>query len=303
MPDPGIAIEIESLLRRPGVKERFQEHIHQAAGAWVRQHDDQRQREQARANAMLDTGVPYNSGQLPEKPSPSHFHWVHEPHDGSPVLEAWLPAELSPDLDPSDSLPLPIPRRILTTAEICTVLAAIWDAHEPEETLNPWVGTYSREGTLYANLVHVAKTDAIETLPIERVKAWVDDVKAALLINGEDPKSTPTRPAGNASALLDLYTNGLADKRIQQAQRIVGSGMATNEKLMKLDALVPIPATASAKGLGAALGVSKQAVLKSEWWKDNRRGEKADEIGRRGQRHQQRARDYEPQPADDDEDE
>jgi hypothetical protein len=94
----------------------------------------------------------------------------------------------------------------------------------------------------------------------------------------------------------------MADERIAQATVIVQDGMMTvNEKLTKIDELMPLPATASADQLGGMLGVTKQAVLKSEWWTQNRKGEKADEVGRRRTEHRKRAKLHEQQPDGDDE--
>ena len=97
---------------------------------------------------------------------------------------------------------------------------------------------------------------------------------------------------GSVIALMRVFTNGVSDDRIRQAARLLDDDKLTvNEKLTKIDALIPIPATASAEQLGQMLGVTKQAVLKTEWWIQNRKGERQDEIGRRRVKHQERAKD------------
>jgi hypothetical protein len=102
-------------------------------------------------------------------------------------------------------------------------------------------------------------------------------------------------------ALLRVFTNGLADDRIEKATRLLSNAqLNANEKLTKIDALMPFPATASAEQLGEMLGVTKQAVLKTDWWIQNRRGEKENEIGRRRAVQQKRAKDYEPPSTNDD---
>jgi hypothetical protein len=75
--------------------------------------------------------------------------------------------------------------------------------------------------------------------------------------------------------------------------------LTVHEKLMQIDAVLPFPATASAEQLGVLLGVSKQAVLKSKWWSENRKGEKASEVGRRRDVHRERAKEYERDRFDD----
>ena len=102
----------------------------------------------------------------------------------------------------------------------------------------------------------------------------------------EMPASDPTLK------LLSVYTNGVSDERIRRAAQVLaGDRLTANEKLERIDGLMPIPPTASADQLGEMLGVSKQAVMKTAWWRSKRRGEsqrKTDErfrthTGRRSQ--------------------
>src|SRR5205823_3165270 len=102
-------------------------------------------------------------------------------------------------------------------------------------------------------------------------------------------------PHKSTIAIMRVFTNGLADERIEKAARVLSNDQLTaNEKLTKIDALIPFPATASAEQLGDMLGVTRQAVLKTGWWIENRKGEKENETGRRRAAHQKRAKDYEP---------
>jgi hypothetical protein len=110
-------------------------------------------------------------------------------------------------------------------------------------------------------------------------------------------------PTDASLALMRVFTNGIVDDRIEKATRLLADDKLTaNEKLTKIDALIPFPATASAEQLGELLGVTKQAVLKTEWWMQNRKGEKENEVGRRREGHRKRAKSYEA-PGQDDEDE
>jgi hypothetical protein len=96
----------------------------------------------------------------------------------------------------------------------------------------------------------------------------------------------------NSSAiqrLLSVFTSGVADDRVARAASVLENvNLTANEKLMRIDQVLPLPAKASAEQLGELLGVSKQAVLKSDWWDQHRKGEKASEIGRRRDVHLQR---------------
>jgi hypothetical protein len=97
-----------------------------------------------------------------------------------------------------------------------------------------------------------------------------------------------------ALALLRVYVNNIADERFQQAARIAADDKLTvNEKLTRIDELIPFPPTASAEQLGAALGVTKQAVMKTEWWDKNRRGMADETVELRRDRLKDRGRRYE----------
>jgi hypothetical protein len=126
----------------------------------------------------------------------------------------------------------------------------------------------------------------------------------------EDDKPEPARKCGaergedhakRITALLRVFTNGLADERIERAAEVLADAQLTaNQKLTEIDALMPFPPTASAEQLAGMLGVTKQAVLKTDWWIQNRKGKKEEEIDRRREAHGERAKRYErPGPPDD----
>jgi hypothetical protein len=126
--------------------------------------------------------------------------------------------------------------------------------------------------------------------------------EAALPVDRLPSETTPAKPTDAALiALLRVFTHGLADDRIRKASPLVtDDALTANEKLTKIDALIPFPPTASAEQLGELLGVTKQAIMKTAWWKEHRKGEKESEIGRRRAGHEQRAKEYEePTPQDD----
>jgi hypothetical protein len=117
-------------------------------------------------------------------------------------------------------------------------------------------------------------------------------------------KMTAAKPTDHPStALVSVFTNGLSDDRIKEASRLLADDtMTANKKLTKIDALIRFPPTASAEQLGKMLGVTKQAVMKTDWWIQNRKGEKDNEIGRRRAAHQKRAEEYEQPNARDGDD-
>jgi hypothetical protein len=113
---------------------------------------------------------------------------------------------------------------------------------------------------------------------------------------------TATKPTNDRyAALLRVFTNGLSDARFKEASQLLADDkMTANEKLTKIDTLLRFSATASAKRLGDLLGVTKQAVMKTDWWIQNRKGEKSNEIGRRQSLYQKRANQSEKPDAGDD---
>lgn len=114
----------------------------------------------------------------------------------------------------------------------------------------------------------------------------------------------PPVPDNALAALLRVFTNGVADDRLRQAAQILtDDSLTANEKLTKIDGLIRFPPTASAEQLGAMLGVSKQAVMKTAWWCKNRRGMTDEEIERRQARLTDRGRKYERPRAEEDDDE
>jgi hypothetical protein len=127
-------------------------------------------------------------------------------------------------------------------------------------------------------------------------------LQLAAAAGGPPPATTPGKPTDHHSlALLKVFTNGIADDRIKEASRLLtDDALTANEKLTKIDALIRFPATASAEQLGGLLSVTKQAVLKTDWWVQNRKGEKDNEIGRRRAGHQKRAKEYGKTHATDD---
>ena len=111
------------------------------------------------------------------------------------------------------------------------------------------------------------------------------------------PEIKPTTTTNEVAAirlLLGVFTNGLTDARFDEAARVLeNKNLSADEKLTKIDNLMPFPPTASAAKLGKLVGTSKQAVMKGDWWDQHRKGEKNSLIGRREKKHVERAKQYE----------
>jgi hypothetical protein len=115
-----------------------------------------------------------------------------------------------------------------------------------------------------------------------------------------EPQTVPNSNQGEIERLLSVFTDGMSDDRITRAASVLKTtNLTVNEKLSQIDEIIPLPATASADQLGSLLGVTRQAVLKSDWWIQHRKGEKASEIGRRREMHRRRAQQYDPDQRED----
>lgn len=145
----------------------------------------------------------------------------------------------------------------------------------------------------------------------ERLAGLMDEIvpMASLLqpTREELPALAPPARSGNDEPLLRLlsvYSNRVSDERMKQAAHVLADeSLTANDKLTRIDGLLPFPPTASAEQLGEMLGVSKQAVMKTVWWRKNRRGESDEEIERRHAQHKERGKKYEPPRSDDDDEE
>ncbi|MFO0877410.1 MAG: hypothetical protein U0840_08550 [Gemmataceae bacterium] len=136
--------------------------------------------------------------------------------------------------------------------------------------------------------------EAVPELPQDDAVAGVSEP------SGEGPPAvSPEQKA--LLAYLKLYTNGIAKERIQSAFHILtDDSLSANEKLTRMDNKCPFPIYSSAEQLGALLGVTKQAVLKTEWWRLTFKDRKQIAISRRKERHAERAKGYESTSDDDD---
>jgi len=113
-------------------------------------------------------------------------------------------------------------------------------------------------------------------------------------VDGSLVSANKTSDSEAAVRLLSVFTNRLTDERFKEAAIVLqNDGLTAHEKLTKIDKLMPFPPTASAEDLGQLVDVSKQAVLKTKWWIENRKGEKDNLIGRRHDKHHELAKQHE----------
>jgi hypothetical protein len=124
----------------------------------------------------------------------------------------------------------------------------------------------------------------------------IEDAVASQPAAGTAPQTEPNTDQGAVQRLLSVFTDGMSDDRIARAAGVLSSpNLTVDDKLTQIDRIIPLPATASADQLGSLLGVTRQAVLKSDWWIQHRKGEKASEVGRRREVHRRRAQQYDPE--------
>jgi len=80
---------------------------------------------------------------------------------------------------------------------------------------------------------------------------------------------------------------------------VVKSGLTADQKLKKMDLLIRIPLSASARTLGAAIGVTHSAIQKTDWWRKNRRGSIDELAAKREEIHDKRKEALDWKPNDD----
>lgn len=115
------------------------------------------------------------------------------------------------------------------------------------------------------------------------------------ILNGETQSKIQRDNDHTAIRLLNVFTNGLADERLKRAGDVLNNKeLRVEEKLWKIDELMPIPPTVSAANLGKMLGASKTAIQKTKWYVQKRKGQKANEVARRQEQYTRRGKLYEP---------
>ncbi len=154
-----------------------------------------------------------------------------------------------------------------------------------------------RGQSVVTNQEELSAKQAVLKCTVMALDDGLDDRETSITNETVPPEPIPVEgsTSGASFALLSVFTRGVSDERLKQASRVlVDAQLSVNQKLERIDALMSFPPTASAKRLGEMLGVTKQAILKTSWWKQNRQGEKNNEIGRRHAGHLQRAKYFEP---------
>ena len=138
-----------------------------------------------------------------------------------------------------------------------------------------------------------------------RLSAHIEKMKELLgIVEGEDLNASgglqsDAEDSGTdvARRLLSVFTEGMTDERFENAANLLNNEMlSVNDKLWKLDNLIPIPSTISAEKLGKLFkskdkpdGVSKTAIQNTAWYKENRHGKRDEEIFRRHEKHRKRS--------------
>ncbi|WP_157732119.1 hypothetical protein [Thermogutta terrifontis] len=86
----------------------------------------------------------------------------------------------------------------------------------------------------------------------------------------------------DAMRLMRIYAPDKGKECMRQLADIINdSTLNVDDKLRKLNAILPIPISASLRSLAQALGVSASAIRKTRWWKEHRTHQKEVEIEER----------------------
>jgi hypothetical protein len=110
----------------------------------------------------------------------------------------------------------------------------------------------------------------------------------------ESHTQRPTRQVDHVvSRILSVYTRKCSDQRLQEIVRILNNpNLTIDGKLWEIDKVLPIPATASSQVLADLLGVSKPAILKTDWWQKNRGRQKERDCAAREERLKEKGKLY-----------
>jgi len=110
----------------------------------------------------------------------------------------------------------------------------------------------------------------------------------------ESRTQRPTRQVDHVvSRILSVYARKCSDQRFQEIVRILNNpNLTIDGKLWEIDKVLPIPVTASSQVLANLLGVSKAAIVKTDWWQKNRRRQKERDCAAREERLEEKGKLY-----------
>jgi len=92
---------------------------------------------------------------------------------------------------------------------------------------------------------------------------------------------------------LKALAKNLSGKRaedVKQAARLIAGKLPLNEKLQKIVELFPLTASFSSREWAKIFGVTHAAIQDTDWWKQNRSGEKDRRIAEREDRLRERGK-------------
>jgi hypothetical protein len=200
-------------------------------------------------------------------------------------INPWGDSDALPDLGMDSDGPIPGEYRLAIRYEILVSdrvpeLRTHWDSQEAAIEL--FLSDVSEELTSGHN--EMEGIEAIATLEPNTSSAQRSTVEQPPLDANKEPLPAIWR-------MMNVFTDGAANVLIRRAVIVLEDETLTcNEKLIKIDSLLPFPPTASGSQLASMLGATKQAVFKTGWWKQNRKGGKRSEIARRLNLHRSRAK-------------
>ncbi len=157
---------------------------------------------------------------------------------------------------------------------------------------------------VYGRVLHVAQSLSqdegvrsdfdeahMELMPIAcELMDWTKEPQSNENTTQMQHANSPSSVDGPKQKLIAVLTEGVADERINKAARVLAnSHLSANDKLERIDSLTPLPPTSSSAELGAMLGITKQAIQKTDWWQNNRAGLQDDLVNRRHSVHRQRS--------------
>jgi hypothetical protein len=230
------------------------------------------------------------------------------------IVAAWIPRCLHHRAEPKDRHLFDVPQSERIRSEKLAILLLHYEAmphsqHIFDESGEDQDAICWHAANLWLTQKRVKREREWGIPPDFPLEKWAKEIEADLdvqeavneAINGTTPPSVSSATDGKSKLerrhrLLLIYTSGAAMEQFDDLEGILSDGNTTaDEKLREINRRLPIPPSTSAQQLAHALGVTKTAVLKTEWWHQNRRGERQSTSGRREEMLKERGRRWDPQ--------
>lgn len=207
--------------------------------------------------------------------------------DGSDDGEVWLPEALQA-LDAWQKATETVCKNTPRTHDGCYWLVAAYEGRDEAVILDgftTWTDCIAKAAKYVAELPGNAAAQQQQAPAVNAEPAAKEQPDAVAGVSDVDAVELK---------MLKLHADCANYERLRASARVVANKTVTvNKRLEVWDQEVGVPPTASLYDLGRVLGCTAEAIRKTEWWQENRRGEQARRVAARKNRLQARGSQYE----------